>query len=357
MSLYKRGDSPYWWMILSAPGRRRRRVSTRIPIDAPSKEQRAELKRQAETIYAKAQAAFALEVSGAGPKKSITVAELLDWYLEHVTPEHKGEERERSIVKRLRAELGSFPLSELTRDRIIEWRTARGRQVAPATVNREVDVLKAACNTAVPTYLEKSPVRGIKRLKFRSATIHVLSREDEQKLLAVLPPADRAIIICALDTLMRAGDILRLRWVDDHGTHLHVRDPKTGFPYDVPVSTRLRAALTALPKKGEYVFGHRRAGNGRSIELWRMLRDACLRAGVQEGRKLGITFHALRHTGATRLAAAGVDLVTIMALGGWRSLTQLARYAHPTQPHLVQAVNLIGPSPDTSLSRRPDSAA
>ena len=73
-----------------------------------------------------------------------------------------------------------------------------------------------------------------------------------------------------------------------------------------------------------------------------MFSEACVRAGVTTGRGRGVTFHGLRHTGASRLVAAGVDLRTVQAIGGWASLKQLSRYAHPTQAHLASAVNAIG---------------
>jgi integrase len=349
--IYRRDDSPCWWMYLKAPGRRPRRRSTGIPHDAPSKEQRAELKRQAETIFARAQAGLALEAAGVTAPSTKTVAQWLDWYERHVVAHQKGAVRSRSICKRLRADLGPIPLGELARERILEWRTTRATAVSPATVNRELDVLKAALSAAVPTEIPASPARGVLRLKHRPAVAQILSRADEAKLLAVLGKADRAVLICAIDTLMRAGDLLRLTWADDHGTHLSVRDPKTDRAYQVPVSSRLRTALDGLSKRGTYIFGHRRSGNGRSIELWRMLRDACLRAGVATGLGVGVTFHALRHTGASRLVEGGVDLRTVQQLGGWANLKQLARYAHPTADHLRAAVEVIG----RGVSLTPDS--
>jgi len=342
MGLYRRDDSPYWWMALSAPGRRPTRTCTKIPVDAPSREARADLKRTAELVFVRAQATHVLEVRGLAPRPAISVAKFLSWYETHVAAHHKGVIRARSMLKQLRAKLGELELSALTRDRILEWRSARVREVSPSTVNRELDVLKAALSHAVPTYLEASPARGLPRLAHRAPTMRILSREDETTLLAVLEPADRAIVIAALDTLARAGDLLRLTWSDDHGPYLTIRDPKTGHPYDVPISRRLRAALDALPKTGPYIFGHRRPTNGRSVELYRMMVEAGKRAGLKVGRAQGITFHGLRHTGASRLVAAGVDLRTVQALGGWRSLRQLSRYSHPTDAHLLAAVEAIG---------------
>ena len=121
-------------------------------------------------------------------------------------------------------------------------------------------------------------------------------------------------------------------------------DPKTAQPYKVPVSSRLRKALAALPKDHRHVFwSHRQAVNERD---WRTsvrhaLEDACQAATVRYGRGIGITFHSLRHTGASRMVEAGVDLRTVQEIGGWSSLRQLARYAHPTEDAKRRAVETV----------------
>jgi integrase len=343
VSLYKKPGSPFWWYSITRDDDTRIRKSTKIRHDAPSKDQQKENRRFALEIEHDARISLNKRARQAPEKPSIGISDYLVWYEAHVAAHHKGYIREASMLKQIREALGNSPLRELTKERLLEWRTARAKQVSAGTVNRERDLLVAALNAAVPTYLEQSPAQGLKRLPHRSTPPAVLSREDEGNILAVLEPPDRAIIIAAIDTLARAGDLARLTWADDHGAYLSLRDPKTGNPYEVPISKRLRAALDAMSKQPGAIFSHRQSGNGRPMEFWRMLREACLKAGVTAGRKQGgLTFHALRHTGATRLAAAGVDLRTLQALGGWSSLKQIARYAHPTQSHMVAAVETIG---------------
>lgn len=74
-----------------------------------------------------------------------------------------------------------------------------------------------------------------------------------------------------------------------------------------------------------------------------MLERACEKAKIPYGRaEHGLTFHALRHTGATRLVERGVSLRIIQELGGWASMRQLERYAHPGEAAKKAAVELIG---------------
>jgi len=336
-------------MWLSAPGRSPRQQSTKIPHHAPGKEQRAELKRQAEAVYARAQAEFVLDARKIA-RPTITLAKYLEWYETHLTPAKRGAARERELLAQLVAAFGgTILLADLTRERIIEWRTARRKAVAVATVNREFDVLRHALNQAIPTYLETSPITGPPKLKRLAALATrergVLSRADEAKLLQALDVRDQAIVVAALDTLMRGGDLLRLEWAHDHGTYLTVLRPKTGTTYRVPVSPRLRLALKRLRHGGRFIFSHRRKASTERLQansLKQMLEDGCRRAGIKYGLRRGITFHSLRHTGATRMVEAGVDLRTLQELGGWSSMRMLERYVHPTERRKHEAVASVG---------------
>lgn len=125
-------------------------------------------------------------------------------------------------------------------------------------------------------------------------------------------------------------------------------NPKAGDSRKVPVSSRLRERLDALRKatKGKgHIFAHRR--RGKDARTWsnsakQMLEDACRRAGIRYGRrKQGITFHGLRHTGATRMIEAGISLRVVQAIGGWSDLRLLTRYTHPGEQAMRDAVEAV----------------
>lgn len=93
---------------------------------------------------------------------------------------------------------------------------------------------------------------------------------------------------------------------------------------------------------------------------WARFHALCVRADMPAGRKAGgITFHGLRHTGATR-ATRVVKLTVVQRLGGWKSLKQLARYDHPEDPEIVRAVEVIGSrathAPAPTLEKSKESA-
>jgi integrase len=361
VSLYTRKGSPYWWIdLVPTDGSPRIQRSTKIRHDAPTPALRAENKRLAEKMYHEEFTAAVRRREGLEEPVTHrkTFAEFADWYELHVSKHKRGVDREREVLVGLVRHFGALRLAAITRNAVQEWVTLRRASVSAATVNRELDVLKSVLAAAVPKYLKASPIAGLKRLRVERRAVVVLSRADEKKLLLVLRPADQAIVIAALDTLIRASDLLRLEWSHDHGGHLDVVDPKTGKGYKVPVSARLRKALNALKgrkKKTGPIFSHRRAGETPRTwtnSLKQMLEHACRRAGVTYGRKVGgVTFHALRHTGATRMIEAGVSVRVVQAIGGWSDLRQLTRYTHPSETALKDAVEAVSHQVSRKSSR------
>lgn len=200
-----------------------------------------------------------------------------------------------------------------------------------STVNREVALLKQIMSAAVPRYIDASPLAGLPDLPTVTPRRRTMTHEEEVAVLAQLGTVDLAIVLCGLDGLMRLGEILALRKADDHGELLHVVNPKNSQARAVPVSTRLRAALDALPATDSaYLFAQRRRGATAAIRrsvVAGALEQACKRAGVPYGRAVGgLTFHwSTRRTGATRMIRAGGDgvLAVVREIGGWETMDVL----------------------------------
>lgn len=354
MGVYRNANSHHWWLYLENAPKGQRKRRTQFLVGVTKTEQKASRAAAEEAYHAQmlqlGKVAHGLHVD----KPTILFRVFATWYDQHVVAHHRGALRERDALVALRARFDDEPLTSLTRDVVLEWRSTRALTVSAGTVNRELDVLKHLLVAAVPTYLDRSPIVGLKRLRGPRAETRVLTREEEPRLLAALKPADRALVLCALDTLMRLSDVVNLRRDQDRGAYLIVADPKVA-PYQVPVSVRLRGALDALPKKGPYYFPHRRrAENPRDYRgsVADMLEAGCKAADIPYGRPrqkpgkkptpAGLTFHGLRHTAASRLVDQGVSLRIIQELGGWQSLRQLERYAHPTETSKRRAVEQIG---------------
>ena len=147
----------------------------------------------------------------------------------------------------------------------------------------------------------------------------------------------RHIVLFALHTGMRRSEIFNLRWFDIDITRetIHVRQSKNGKARAVPMNETIKALLQRLPKMSEYVFPSPKTG-GRVMDVGRQFERAVRKAGVSNFR-----FHDLRHTAATRIAAAGVDPFTLAYIFGWSDIRMAMRYTHAVSPNMKQAVRSL----------------
>src|SRR5262249_35051665 len=156
-----------------------------------------------------------------------------------------------------------------------------------------------------------------------------LTEEEETRLLAVCPSWLRELLLFALHSGMRLGEILALTWigVDLFRKTVTVFRSKNGERRTVPVN---QTVMTVLKEKGkvrrvntELVFPSRTGTRIDANHLRRAFRAATTRAGLQD-----FHFHDLRHTFATRLVQSGVDLYKVQRLLGHKSPMMTQRYAH-----------------------------
>jgi integrase len=98
----------------------------------------------------------------------------------------------------------------------------------PTTVNKEVALLKAMLNRAIAWgLLDTNPILRVKKLPEPEGRVRYLAPEEIERLLAACPPHLRPIVVCALHTGMRRGEILGLTCGDRQGTHTPRRHPPT----------------------------------------------------------------------------------------------------------------------------------
>lgn len=346
MGIFTRPDSPWWWLWLETAPQGQQREKTAVRIGSTTSRRR-DSRQLAVEVYHQRMHELAAHIHRLPTTRpAIRFEAYADTYARDVLVHHRGVDREQQLLKSLRAFFGGDLLAAIDLDRTRAYMAARRLTVSASTVNREIDVLKSMLRDAVPKYLEVSPIVGMKRLRTVKPTRRLLTAEEERKLLTVGDAQDRALLILGLDTLMRLGDLLDLRRTDRAGLWLHVRDPKSGEPYDVPLSLRAVQALDALTGDGEYYFAKFRT-KARQRGRWsqavrRRLAHLCKLVGVDYGRpKGGITFHwATRRTGATRLLVAkGVPVAVVQQLGNWKNPDVLLKIYTEVQRHdLLAAV-------------------
>lgn len=360
MGVYVRKDSKYYWLFVEGTDIRE---STGIPVKGASSQQDKELHRQALEIYTLRKAASVREDAGLIVRRPvISFAIFAEWYSEHYAKHHRGAERECSMVRQLRGYFDRFDsIALLTPDVVKEWMTWRKHTVCPNTVNRELDVLKAMLKAATPKYLAAHPIAGLRRFRVEESEPRILTHDEERRLLAAAGPEDRAWLILAIDTLLRLSNVVFLKWAQVKRRDIVPLNAKVKHD-GVPISTRLDAALAALTVSDGWVFPSfhtspkRTAAKNAAI---RRFHDLCQLARVPHGRAAnGVTFHCLRHTGATRALQNGASVRTVMKLGGWKDETSVMRYVHAADSDVRAAAESIAnaPIPFTPRSRRTQKA-
>jgi integrase len=215
----------------------------------------------------------------------------------------------------------------------------RSDDAAPATVNRELACLKHMFTIAVRDRLVvENPVRAVRMFRVDNEVTNVLSQEDESRLLDTAAPHLKRIIVCALDTGMRLGEILSLTWrnVDLSRSIIRVEHTKSGKPREIPISERLRTTLGRAGAHDASVFV---GPKGHAVDSVKTAMNNALRRSGLNAR--GIRFHDLRHTFATRLIEHGVDPFTVQELLGHQSITTTQRYAHPARKSKVDAIKKL----------------
>lgn len=229
---------------------------------------------------------------------------------------------------RIRADVStsSQHLGELARKASLCPYHATKRRPSSATVNRRLALLKAVCKHAYRQGLIRENLSGrISLLREDNRREVYLTRAEVMRLAKLSPsPSIGGAIILAAFTGLRASELLALRGVGTRAATLTVAKSKTGKPRVVPVPPSARSYLSALPLELSY---------------WQLHKGFC--AAREAAGMPHVTFHDLRHTCASWLINAGVDLYTVGKILGHSGPATTARYAHLSTATLEQAMRKL----------------
>jgi len=301
------------------------------------------------------------------PKRGAPTFEVLaDKYLDLVSIHKRGHHIERYIIKTLKAHLGKFRVSDLAAEDAEKYQTKRSRSVRPATVNRELTLAKHMLAKAVEwKMITENPFRGVRNLGVPRRDERVLSEEEEAKLLTACTGVRsrllRPLVVLALNTGMRRGELLGLEWSrsDLNQRTIRIINAKSSDGNRViPMNVMTYSVLLSLADgaTSPLVFPSNRKRGEKLLDVKKGFKKAVQLAGIRP-----IRFHDLRHTFATRLVRAGVDIVTVQKLLGHSKITMTARYAHSLADAKMAAVSKLDfagvcSSPDPKRTPAPNSA-
>jgi integrase len=244
---------------------------------------------------------------------------------------------------------GSTQLADVSLPHVREFLKALlAKGLAPATVGKAMQLLKEMLKHAVQWgYLDANPAQYTERPRIEDREMEILTPPEIRRLLDAADEPVRTLVLCAVLTGMRRGELLGLKWedVDLEGEKIHVRRSLWRGKFTTPKSRRsrraidlaatLRAALARLPTRlqGELVFPGDR---GKPIDPDNFMHRDWARVLRRSGLKR-IRFHDLRHTYASLLIAQGAHPKYIQVQLGHASIqTTLDRYGH-LMPDIHQA--------------------
>jgi integrase len=257
-------------------------------------------------------------------------------------------------------------LAEITPDLIAEARDAlsaetwtrgkvhkkKGKEIPPkeykrtgATVNRYLATLGHLLSVAMKEWrlIDRNPVHAIPKKKESRGRVRFLSDAERDALLAACGkaawPALQALVLLAISTGARRGELIRLKWrdIDLKTARATVHDTKNGDPRVLPLVGKALAAVRALKLQGsaasEWVF-QQPSGFPGPYENFDDHWYAALKAAEIENCR----FHDLRHTCASYLASQGASLLEIADVLGHRTMAMVKRYSHLASGHKTTVI-------------------
>lgn len=259
------------------------------------------------------------------PAESLTLAQILTRYRDEVSPKKRSSVSEIARINAiLRRPICFRTLS--TAD-LASYRDERLKTVAPATVVRELNTISHAIDTARREWgihLAQNPVKLVRRPALPRGRTRRIEGNEEQLLLNAADAGRvrylRPLIVLAIETGMRRGELLSLRWehVDFDQRVAHLPMTKNGLSRDVPLSTRAVETLRAM-KTGESETVFTAAPNAVRLAWERLTR----RVGLED-----LHLHDLRHEAVSRLFEKGFNVAEVATISGHRELRMLQRYTH-----------------------------
>ncbi|QGG89026.1 tyrosine-type recombinase/integrase [Agrobacterium sp. MA01] len=262
---------------------------------------------------------------------SRTLGDLLVTYRDKITPHKKSASVERyRIDKILRHSIANTQAAKLMPAQVASYRDERLESVSGETTRQDLVLLRQVLDVARREWglkIAANPVDDVRKpppAKARTRRVHFSDlRAIAKGLQTFRNPLLRHVILFALATGMRRGEILRVEWqhVDQKQALLTIPVTKNGHPRTIPLSRRALKVLADLSvtasETEELVFPI----SANAVRLsWQRLRT---KAGLNDLR-----FHDIRHEAVSRFFEAGLTLPEVALISGHRDPKMLLRYTH-----------------------------
>jgi len=274
-------------------------------------------------------------------RSDISFKELTEKYLDYgKTNGKRSLRRDRSSVKALMSHFKYLKISQITSLLIEEYKKKRLEEKRkPGTINRELSALRHMLNLAKRwKIIRESPMSEVKQLKEEKCKMRILDKDEADLLIDVAAEHLKPIILVALNTGMRQGEILSLKWDDidfvRYSIHIREENSKSGKARNVPMNSLVAETLKKLKRNCEFVFKNPRRRGKRIKDISWSFKKALRESGIEKLR-----FHDLRHTAASWMVVkCGIDLVTVKEILGHSDIKITMIYCHASQDSKRRAV-------------------
>jgi len=262
-------------------------------------------------------------------KKKIIFSELIDKYWE-LHGRYLKSPSWKIMLKEIRQEFGNKKVDEITALEVSSFYNKVKERASVSTANRYLTLLKMIFNKGIKWELvDSNPVSKVSKGKEPPGRLRYLSVYEIKNLLNACNKRILPIVLCALLTGMRRGEILKLKWkdVDLENNVIYLKETKSGKGRVIPIMSQLKELLLRLKKNS--ISDEDRVFNVPYITLRRYFKKALIKANISNFR-----FHDLRHTFASYFVMATNDLSSLQQILGHSTPIMTQRYAHLSKEYL-----------------------
>jgi integrase len=264
----------------------------------------------------------------------ITLGELVTRYRKTVTPKKKGARDEGIVLNAfLREPICKRPLSKLTPADFIQYRNSRLKCVQSSTLRRQLNPIRHMFQIAIDEWgipLRENPLDKVK-LKAQDNKRERRLRDGEYETLIDATrtrrnPLIEKVVVFAIETAMRRGEILNLCWdqVDLKRRSVTILESKNGYSRTIPLTPNAVALLQSVGRTDDRVFSL--TANVLKMAWGRMLEGT----GIED-----LHFHDLRHEAISRFFEMGLTVPEVASISGHRDTRMLLRYAHADRGRIL----------------------
>lgn len=281
--------------------------------------------------------------------EGMSFRELIESYRDVVAPTHKGyiqEVASLNLFIRLFPKLMQKPVSQVDQLDMIEFRNERLKMVKAATVKRDLGLLGGVFKYARQELriITGSPLTDISKPSESDHRDRRISQNEIDQILKAFSyhptfqPVNKKqqtawAFLFAIETAMRASEIVGMKWVNIMDDYVLLPDTKNGTSRKVPLSMKAKELLELMKGIHEETVCTLTSANTLSQYFWQVVTE---KLEIEN-----LNFHDTRHEATTRLSQK-LPVQDLAKVTGHKDLKTLMKYYNPTATELANKINGVG---------------